>query len=414
MTMNIEDYTYHLPAESIAQRPLANRDSSRLLWVRAGTLAVTHHVFTELPQLLQQVGGHRRLVLNQTKVVPARLFLKKSTGGVVEVFLNEPLAPSTDPQVCLASTSESVWSCLIGGRNVQAGMVLQDDHGELSAEVLTRNRMEATVRLHWSTGKALSDVLESLGHIPLPPYINRADDGLDKEQYQTVFAKHKGSVAAPTAGLHFTPQLLQSLNATDTPVSTLTLHVGMGTFKPVEVQDVREHHMHSERVEVSRALIDELLTTLAKQARSIIPVGTTSMRSLESMYWLGCELMSDTDVQVKDLHVGQFAALRPATTSITAVESLTALQSWMLARDVDVLKFSTQLMIAPGAHIGITDGLITNFHQPRSTLLLLIASLLGGGWRDVYETALEQGYRFLSYGDAMLITRTQLGDVPTT
>lgn len=401
-------YRYTLPDDHIAQRPLEHRDSSRLMVVDTGTSVVGHHHFSDLPDLIAQLPRTVHLVLNNTKVVAARLRLFKSTGGAVEVLLNEPRLPYTDPQLILSSSEPSVWGGLIGGRNVHVGMELHDSTHSLFVDVLERDRMDATVRLRWNSGEPLLDVLSRLGHMPLPPYIERADDEQDKERYQTVFAKNHGSAAAPTAGLHFTDTLLEKLSASGVNKSAVTLHVGMGTFKPVEAENVADHVMHSERVIIHLDELVAIANALRTQA-IVLPVGTTSMRSIESAYWLGVQLLNGAELNIQDLHVPQFCAMDTSITHPTAIDSFQALTTWMQQAEVDHLDLSTQLMIAPGAHIGVTGGLITNFHQPGSTLLLLVAALIGDTWREVYQQAINSGYRFLSYGDAMLITRTHEG-----
>lgn len=403
------DYWYTLPQTSIAQRPLSKRDQSRLLVVNADTLAIRHHLFADLPDLLLDLHQSPRLVLNQSKVVPARLAMVKPTGGEVEVLLIQPVAPHTDPQVVLSSTSPSVWKCMIGGRNIQAGMVLVTVNKLLSATVLSRDRQEGTVELTWHTAASLSEILDQIGHIPLPPYIGRADDPTDRSRYQTVFATTEGSAAAPTAGLHFTDELLSKVESSGAGISRLTLHVGMGTFRQVESATARDHSMHSERVTINIQTVTELASSAQALAPCIIPVGTTSMRSIESAYWIGSMLANAEDVQPSLIYVPQFAAVDSTLPRVSAADSFAALRNYMVAQKLSELSFNTQLMVAPGASIGVTNGLITNFHQPGSTLLLLVAALLGKGWRSVYQTALDEGYRFLSYGDAMLIMRTHDG-----
>lgn len=410
---NMDSYRYELPDSFIAQRPLENRDSSKLLVVKTNDLSVTHSHFNNLPHTLGSLHHHTHLVLNTTRVVAARLSLYKTTGGAVEVLLNAPLSPSTDPQLVLGSYETSEWECMIGGRNVHAGSTLHSADETLHVEVLSRDRMEATVRLTWTSAEPLLEILERLGHIPLPPYIERVDDASDKLRYQTVFAANNGSVAAPTAGLHFTDDLLGRLTSQGIAHTQVTLHVGMGTFKPVEVHNAALHHMHSERVKINRSAIASLVVALQANSR-IVPVGTTAMRSIESAYWLGVKILNGEELDANELHVEQFVAVESANCCYPAVDSLHALERWMEKTDTSSVSFTTQLMIAPGAHIGVTGGLITNFHQPGSTLLLLVATLLGDRWRDIYQVALDNNYRFLSYGDAMLIIRNHDGSVATT
>jgi S-adenosylmethionine:tRNA ribosyltransferase-isomerase len=411
--LHMSQYTYHLPEHAIAQHPLAERDASRLL-VWGGKGLVAHSQFRDLPVHIGQLSSHACLVLNETLVLPARLLLRKPTGGEVEVLLNEPRTSAVGPQQVLATGDASEWHAIIGGRNVHPGMVLLDPQGLLRVEVLSRDRMEGTVRLTSETGESLDSILRRIGHVPLPPYINRPDDADDQHRYQTVFARHGGSVAAPTAGLHFTSELLDRITAAGHRLARVTLHVGMGTFKPVEAQDAREHLMHQERIELGLDTVERISDELHAQAPYIIPVGTTSMRTLESVHWLGALLLSGAlqeDVSVP--HIPQFVAFNVELAHYTARQTWRAVQEWMRRTGRLTLVAETQLMLAPGAHIRVTDALITNFHQPGSTLLLLVAALLGGGWRQAYQEALNGGYRFLSYGDAMLITRTHDGETQT-
>lgn len=410
----MEAYRYPLPVECIAQSPLGRRDASKLLVVHSGSGEVEHHVFNELPGILTTIPGTPHLVFNQTKVVAARLYLRKPTGGAVELLLTRPLSPSTDPQVVLGSTASSTWECMIGGKNVRADMVLGDETSTFQARVVERKGAEAIVQLSWQTDEALSQVLDTIGHVPLPPYITRPDDGADKQRYQTVFAKDEGSAAAPTAGLHFTSELLETLRTQNISRSTLTLHVGLGTFKPVDADNAIDHVMHKEDVVIQLAMLDELLQTLNNTAPFIIPVGTTAMRSLESAYWLGVQLLAGRSLEQEPIVVPQFIAFDESLPHARAADAFYALRTWMQEQGLTTLSFQTQLMIAPGARIGVVGGLITNFHQPGSTLLLLVATLLGERWRAVYQEAIDSRYRFLSYGDAMLVIRTHDGETPTT
>lgn len=396
-TVNMDDYTYHLPADRIAERPLQERDAAKFLVADATAQTITHRVVRDLPQILP---ADSLLVVNRSRVVAARLQFLKPTGGSVEVLLLRPVAPSTDPAVVLSSHEASNWECLIGGKNVAIDMTLQHATDALTATVIDRSGMEGVVRLEWQSAESLSAVLDRSGHVPLPPYIKRADDAEDQHRYQTIFARDEGSVAAPTAGLHFTPAVIEALAARGVHRAEVTLHVGLGTFQPVSVEKAADHVMHAERIEVDRSQLQVIIDQLQRPHPWITVVGTTSLRTIESLYWFGCSLVHGATPDA--LFIDQWAAFDGKP--VPRLQALQAVAAWMDGKGLSRMWGETQLMLAPGAQIHVAEALMTNFHQPGSTLLLLVAVAAGDTWwRNIYRAALENEYRFLSYGDSSLI-----------
>ena len=404
----MSDFAYELPAELIAERPLERRDDARLLVFDGNRHTISHCVFNELPTLLPP---NSLLIANTSRVVAARLHAHKSTGGLVEILLTEPIEPSTDPQIALSVRGFGVWHCLIGGRNVHPGAVLQtvtaDEGRSVLAATLTvreKHDTEGVVELRWDPEVSLTELLRQIGHIPLPPYIKRDDDDDDKYRYQTVFAKDEGSVAAPTAGLHFTVDVLTALKEREIAVANVTLHVGLGTFQPVDVADARDHVMHAERIEVDRADLQLMIEQLQRDRSFITCVGTTSLRTVESIYWFGARLLRGHSApEILCEQFDAFDSVRPP-----ALDALAAVAQWMDDRGLDKAWGHTSLMLAPGCSINVADALVTNFHQPGNTLLMLVASFVGSTeWRSVYEAALTERYRLLSYGDSSLLIRSR-------
>ncbi|TGE10393.1 S-adenosylmethionine:tRNA ribosyltransferase-isomerase [Hymenobacter fodinae] len=398
--LSIHDFTYQLPPERIAPEPLADRDQSRLLFYRAGQLQDRR--FQELPDLLPPDS---LLVFNDTKVVRARLFAHKPTGGVVELFCLEPVAPHTAIEPAMQQTSSCVWKCLVGnGKRWKSGPVLLEFTVEGQPATLTAERQEqgegfALIRFSWEPASLpFAEVLRAAGHLPLPPYLNRPDTEVDAVRYQTVYAAHEGAVAAPTAGLHFSDAVLAELRARHITSAHVTLHVGAGTFQPVKAEQMLGHPMHGEPISVTAATLRQLLEHWPKP---IVAVGTTSLRTLESLYWLGARLVQQPEATAT-WHVGQWQPYEAAT-EVTAVAALQALLSYLERTGAQELHATTQLLIAPGYKFRVIGGLVTNFHQPESTLLLLVAALVGPSWRHIYQHALDNGYRFLSYGDSSLL-----------
>ncbi|UOQ99243.1 S-adenosylmethionine:tRNA ribosyltransferase-isomerase [Hymenobacter sp. 5317J-9] len=401
----IHDFTYALPAERIAPEPLPDRAASRLLVSRHGQLADKN--FRDLPG---ELPPGALLVFNDTRVVRARLLARRPTGGQVELFCLEPVAPHRSLELALQQTGACTWRCLVGnGRRWKEGPVeLEFTASDGEAATLTAVRREqeagtALIDFNWTpTELPFAEVLRAAGHLPLPPYIDRPDTATDAVRYQTVYAAAEGAVAAPTAGLHFTPELLAELAERGFETGHVTLHVGAGTFQPVKADRMAGHPMHTEPILVTTALLRQLL---AHRPRPVVAVGTTSLRTLETLYWLGVGLLVAPAAAGSELLVTQWQPyeLADAAAGISTEQALAALLQRLEAAGTETLEARTQLLIAPGYRFRVIDGLITNFHQPESTLLLLVAALLGPGWRAVYEHALANGYRFLSYGDSSLL-----------
>ncbi|MDD6472266.1 MAG: S-adenosylmethionine:tRNA ribosyltransferase-isomerase [Bacteroidales bacterium] len=400
--IHISDYNYCLPEERIAKFPLPRRDSSKLLVYRHGE--VTHDVFTSLPKYLPP---QELIIFNNTKVIQARLHFRKETGALIEVFCLEPIQPN-DYALNFQQTEHAAWLCMIGNLKKWKGETLKREMDVKGKRItLTATRGEARGTSHWvdfawdNPSITFADILEVFGELPIPPYLNRETKESDKITYQTVYSKIKGSVAAPTAGLHFTPQVLDSLRQGGWELEELTLHVGAGTFKPVKSEEIAGHEMHTEYISVSRGTIEKLI---AHQGQAIA-VGTTSVRTLESLYHMGVTLLLHPEATDEDLHVRQWQPYEEAerTQHITPTEALHALLDYMDKHHIDVLHNSTQIIIAPGYRYNIVKAIITNFHQPQSTLLLLVSAFVNGDWKTIYNYALNNGFRFLSYGDSSLL-----------
>lgn len=415
-TLSIHDFTYPLPTERIAPEPLPDRAASRLLVSRNGLISDKN--FRNLPD---ELPPGALLIFNDTRVVQARLLARRPTGGQVELFCLEPVAPHRSMELALQQTSQCTWRCLVGnGRRWKDGPVTleftttDDQPATLWAERQAQEVGSALIDFRWEPAALpFAEVLRAAGHLPLPPYIGRPDTATDAVRYQTVYAAAEGAVAAPTAGLHFTPELLAELAQQGFSTGHVTLHVGAGTFQPVKAEHMAEHPMHTEPILVTAALVRQLL---AHRPRPVLAVGTTSLRTLETLYWLGLGLLypsptadaaaetSQPSLLVTQWQPYDMAEAAAHTSPETALE---ALLSHLEATGTDTLQASTRLLIAPGYQFRLVDGLITNFHQPESTLLLLVAALLGPGWRAVYDHALAHGYRFLSYGDSSLLLPSQ-------
>jgi S-adenosylmethionine:tRNA ribosyltransferase-isomerase len=394
--ISIAEYTYHLPESSIAFYPLAERDASRLLVYRSGEISETiyRNIADELPEGVL-------LVFNDTRVVEARLVFQKPSGGKIEIFCLEPPAEYGGMAAAMAQTGRVRWKCLIGGASKwKAGQVLVKTIGETVAEAryLEKQGDSFLIELSWRPAELnFAGLLHQTGSIPLPPYIHRVPESSDSERYQTIYAQFEGSVAAPTAGLHFTTTVLDSLRSRGIGQLFVTLHVGAGTFLPVKSATLGQHVMHSEYIAVTREAIDELRQAWVAH-RPVIAVGTTSARTIESLYWLGVKAVSG----VSELVVNQWDAYE-VPDGVEVAAALTALVHRMDRQGVSTLITTTQLLITPGYQWKLAGGLITNFHQPESTLLLLVASLVGEDWRRIYQYALDGGFRFLSYGDGCLL-----------
>ncbi|MFQ3598985.1 MAG: S-adenosylmethionine:tRNA ribosyltransferase-isomerase [Chloroherpetonaceae bacterium] len=402
-SVSLDSLLYDLPEARIAKFPLAERDQSKLLVADAYAQEISHYHFYDLPALLPEGA---LLIRNNTKVIAARLHFAKSTGGVVEVLCLEPIAPSPDPALTLNAKRYCRWNCLIGGRKITTGTKLYLH--TLIATVIEKIGAEAVVDFAWEADISFAELLQAIGNMPIPPYLKREAEELDRFRYQTVYAVSQGSVAAPTAGLHFTERVFDALHRKHVHIADLTLHVGLGTFKPIESETIAEHEMHTERIAVPLSTLERLLEQATLPKPCIVAVGTTSMRTLESLYWFGAKLYAnDSDARSRNtLWVSQWEAYRlSAEEKIPTLEdALNILLDWAKANGLEHIQGETQLMIVPDYRFQVVNGLITNFHQPKSTLISLIAAFLGNGfWRTVYQSALDNGYRFLSYGDSSLL-----------
>jgi S-adenosylmethionine:tRNA ribosyltransferase-isomerase len=396
-SINLQDYEYTLPEERIAKHPLEKRDHSKLLEYKQGTLH--HRHFFNLPDLLE---ADSLLVYNNTKVIPARLIFQRQTGARIEVFLLQPIAPSRVMSEIMASKKPVVWETMIGnvkkwkeGEELQGSILIGEKEVVLTAKL--RDRELKHVEFSWLGEEiAFVDLVEAVGETPLPPYLNRKAEEEDKSRYQTVYSEKEGAVAAPTAGLHFTEEVFEALRKKGIQEAALTLHVSAGTFQPIKVDKVEAHPMHSEQIEITLETIEKLLQHEGK----IIAVGTTSVRTLESMYWYGVQLLENKGnlFQIEKLAPYEKRSILPSRK-----ESLEAIQQEMKRSGIDTLFGTTSIFIFPGYPFKLVDGLITNFHQPGSTLVLLIAALVGEDWKKIYQEALDTDYRFLSYGDSSLL-----------
>ncbi|MBR6092445.1 MAG: S-adenosylmethionine:tRNA ribosyltransferase-isomerase [Bacteroidales bacterium] len=404
--INIAEYDYPLPDERIAKYPLPERDASKLL-VKTHGRASQQDIFRNIGNYLPEKSV---LVFNETKVVRARLQFVKDSGAAIEIFCLEPITGNGDYQLAFSASSPVEWHCLVGNsRRWKDGilsMPLTINVGthcsasvKLCAERLEKNDAYSLIRFSWEPADiSFAEVLENAGEIPLPPYLHREAEPSDRDRYQTVFAKYEGSVAAPTASLHLTKPLIAKLKEQGHTIEEVTLHVGAGTFRPVATDTIGEHEMHSESIIVKRQTIEHLRNNIG---RTIIPVGTTSMRTIESVYWIGVMLL-EQGFEERNIHVNQWFPYQDREKLPTAEESLEAILKYLDMHHLDALHATTALMIAPSCPIMITKALITNFHQPKSTLLLLVSALIGDKWKEAYRFALDHGFRFLSYGDSCL------------
>lgn len=395
--IQIADYTYDLPAERIATHPLPDRDASRLLIYKQQTIAedVYHNIASHLPK-------DSLIIFNDTRVIEARLLFKKPTGAHIEIFCLEPHEQYKDVTTAMMQEGKVFWKCMIGGASKwKHGMQLHKEINNisLSAEITERRPDSFVIEFTWTPSTlSFAALLHEAGLIPLPPYIKRDTEPDDAERYQTVYATESGSVAAPTAGLHFTEHILQELEQKNIHREYVTLHVGAGTFKPVKTATIGEHSMHAEFMQVDINTIEQLL-----QYDHITAVGTTSLRTIESLYWMGIKIIHQPNITPDELSILQWDAYELNNSNISTQQSLNALIKWMQQHNLSSLIAKTQLLIVPGYQLKIAKALITNFHQPQSTLLLLVAAVAGNKWRDIYNYALDNGFRFLSYGDGCLI-----------
>ena len=398
--IHISEFDYPLLDERIAKFPLPVRDQSKLLVYRHGQ--VSEDVFTSLPDY---IPTGKLMVFNNTKVIQARLHFRKETGALIEVFCLEPILPA-DYALNFQQTEHVAWLCMIGNlKKWKEGVLRREMMVKGRPLTLTAERGECRGTSHWIDFRwdnrevTFADILEVFGELPIPPYLNRATQESDKVTYQTVYSKIKGSVAAPTAGLHFTSRVLDALRDKGVDLEELTLHVGAGTFKPVKSEEIEGHEMHTEYISVSRSTIEKLIAHGGKA----IAVGTTSVRTLESLYHIGVTLLKQPDASEEELPVRQWQPYEMEEDAPTSVEALSALLVYLDRHGMEALHTSTQIIIAPGYDYRIVKAMVTNFHQPKSTLLLLVSAFVQGDWRTIYDYALAHGFRFLSYGDSSLL-----------
>ena len=412
--IKLSDYTYDLPDERIAKFPLSKRDESKLLVYQQGE--ISHSVFKNITDYLPK---NSLLVFNNTKVIPARIHFQKPTGAIIQIFLLHPILPTPVINLAMDVTDSCVWECMIGNRKrwkkddvLSQVLMIDGQEVEVNAEIDNEERNQ--VKLSWKNvdskdgfedktenrkpkieNRKFVDLIQALGTIPLPPYLNRETQASDSETYQTIYSEKKGAVAAPTAGLHFTQEVLQNLEKQGFRQDFLTLHVGAGTFQPIKVENIIEHKMHNEQVVFTKKNIENLLENLG----NIIPVGTTSMRTLESIYWFGVKFLKgdDSPLLIEKLYPYQHDNLP------SVEDSLKAILMGMEEKNIEEITAETEIFIFPSYQFKICKGIITNYHQPESTLILLIAALIGEDWRKVYDEAMKRDYRFLSYGDSSLL-----------
>ena len=418
--IRIEDFDYPLPDERIAKHPLADRDSCKLLRFADGK--TSHHTFSDLPDLLPDGA---LLVMNNTRVINARMEFHRASGARIEIFLLEPLDPC-DYAVAFQTRRRCQWQCLVGNlkkwKDSYLEKALDIDGRKVTLRAIRHEALPGNahaVEFEWDDEQVtFASIVEAAGNIPIPPYLNRKSEESDSTDYQTVYSRIRGSVAAPTAGLHFTPELLEDIRNRGIETREVTLHVGAGTFQPVKSEEIGGHPMHRETFEVSLDLVRTLRRALESR-RPVLAVGTTTVRTLESLPIIGIHLLanqaSDAQTVTENVkEVAQWEAYADEELSIDTVEALKALEAYMEKDDAEHLQAATSIMIAPGFRWRIVDGMVTNFHQPQSTLLLLVSSLLDGSnltdpaWRRIYQEALDQDYRFLSYGDACLFLKDKL------
>lgn len=401
--ISISNYTYHLPEEKIAKYPLQKRDESKLLIYKNGKIATNFykHLANEIPE-------KSLLVFNNTKVVEARLLFTKNTGSVIEIFCLEPAEMYNDITTAMLQKQKVLWKCLVGGaKKWKDETLIKNDLNDGNDLILYAKKIEKyddsfLIEFSWTAPTlSFAEVLHYAGKIPLPPYLNRDVEKQDATTYQTIYAKFDGSVAAPTAGLHFTENVFNNLAQKNIATTYVTLHVGAGTFKPVKAATMQQHIMHSEFIEVDIELIEKLLHRL-EQRNKIVAVGTTSLRTLESLYWLGIKVGGLSTVDCRPLTVNQWECYE-LPQHIEPVIALENLLQFLKKNNQPKLFAKTQILIAPSYNLKIVDGLITNFHQPNSTLLLLVASIVGDSWKTIYDYALQNDFRFLSYGDGCLL-----------
>jgi S-adenosylmethionine:tRNA ribosyltransferase-isomerase len=394
--INLTDYTYALVDEKIAKYPLAERDQSKLLYYKEGCIA--HKNFKEIVELIPRGST---LFFNNTKVIPARLIFNKATGAQIEIFLLKPIRPSEILSIVMEERQSTQWECMVGNfkKWKDASVlerIIQINGRTILLKASVVNRENKQILFEWNDHNiSFAEIVEATGKVPLPPYLNRAAEETDKPRYQTVYSQYEGAVAAPTAGLHFTPKTLSQLKENGNKEAFLTLHVSAGTFQPIKSENIMEHPMHSEQMVVTKESVLEVIE--AKQ--KIIAIGTTSMRTLESLFWFGARLIRGNE----EFSIQKLEPYQPSYSLPSRKAAFEAIYEWMDKNKLHQILGTTEIFIFPGYQFKVCDGLITNFHQPGSTLILLVAAFIGDDWRKVYDAALQNEYRFLSYGDSSLL-----------
>ncbi len=395
--ISIKDFIYELPTERIAKYPLAERDASKLLIYRNGE--IKEDLYLNIDRYLP---SESLLIFNDTKVLQARMFFFNSKGDKIEIFCLEP-ANENDLAIAMASTGTVRWKCLVGkaAKWKEKTIHFSNDQVSLEAEIVERETDSFIIEFRWQPEKlSFAEILHHAGKMPIPPYLKRTTEEIDLQRYQTIYAREEGSVAAPTAGLHFTERVFNKLKSKNIQPSYVTLHVGAGTFKPVKAPVMAEHEMHSEFIDVP---IDNLRKIVSSLDKPIVVVGTTSLRTVESIYWIGVKILQEKVSMIEIPELKQWEPYRLSETTITPEQALNAVIHWLENKNHERLICKTSLLIVPGYQLKLVDALVTNFHQPESTLILLVATLVGKDWRKVYEYALENQFRFLSYGDGSLL-----------
>lgn len=403
--IQIKDFIYELPEIKIAKYPPDERDSGKLLVYRDGD--ISEDIYRNIDNYFSDKS---LLVFNKTKVIQARLNFKNSMGAKIEIFCLEPGGEYPEPASAMIQKKSVVWNCLIGRASKWREKVisLNTNNFDLNAEILERNGNTFKVKFSWKPEDiSFAEILDQAGEMPIPPYLKRKSETIDLDRYQTVYAGEKGSVAAPTAGLHFTQQIFDKLKRKNIITDFVTLHVGAGTFKPVTSETIESHDMHSEWIEVKKISVEKILDHISEWQNNIVAVGTTSLRTIETIYWMGVKADLKQDCSLQEIEIKQWDAYElPQNLNVT--DSLNSLLSWMNKNKTDKILCKTQILIVPSYKLRIVNALVTNFHQPCSTLLLLVAAVVGDDWKKIYNYALENNFRFLSYGDGSLLFENKI------
>lgn len=410
--LSISDFDYSLPEDKIAVYPLPERDQSKLLIYKNSV--ISEDIYRNITNYLPEKSF---LIFNDTKVIKARILFQKPTGGMIEIFCLEPYEKINDYAIILSQKKSTRWKCLIGGAGkwkekfLEKEIIIDNKKIKLKAQLVEKLSDAYIAELSWDPDHyTFAEIIDHAGETPLPPYIKRKAEESDAEKYQTIYSVHEGSVAAPTAGLHFTKEIFSSLKEKNIDTGFVTLHVGAGTFKPVKSEHMEGHEMHAEWIDVTTEFIEQLIQNISYR---VFCVGTTSVRTIESLYWMGLKTFLNPGIKFEDLKINQWEVYEKKLfeAGITVNQSLTSLFNYLIRKKLNRLFIQTQIIIAPGYEFKITNGMVTNFHQPKSTLLLLVAAMIGKDWRDIYNYALNHEFRFLSYGDGCLIFGNQVSEL---